>query len=381
MRKDKIRPGSVGIVHPREYTFARPPELFTLDSGRTLGPITVRYETYGSLNEARTNAVLILHALSGDAHAAGLHGARDKAPGWWDGMIGPGKAFDTERYFVVCANVLGGCMGTTGPSSSNPETGRPFGLAFPVVTIRDMVRVQNALIEHLGIPSLLAVVGGSMGGMQALEWAVSFPGKVRSALVLAATARMTAQAIAFNAVGRSAIMSDPRWRGGEYYGKELPHRGLGIARMIGHITYLSDESMHSKFGRRLRHREQYGFDFTDEFEVETYLQHQGLKFVERFDANSYLYITKAIDYFDLAAGYGSLEKALAGAAAKFLVVSYSSDWLYPSYQSRELVYALMRTGRDASYVEIDCPYGHDSFLLETERQTPLIASFLEGVHG
>jgi homoserine O-acetyltransferase len=381
MGSQQIRPGSVGIVDHHDYTFAYPPQPFGLESGRSLGPITVRFEAYGALNPAKSNAVLIVHALSGDAHAAGYRTARDKAPGWWDGMVGPGKAFDTDRYFVLCSNVLGGCMGTTGPSSVNPDTGKPYGLSFPVVTIRDMVGVQNALREYLGIPSLLAVVGGSMGGMQALQWTVSFPDKVRSALVLASTARATAQAISFNAVGRNAIMSDPRWRGGDYYGQEAPERGLAIARMVGHITYLSDESMHRKFGRRLRHREQYGFDFSDEFEVESYLQHQGIKFVERFDANSYLYITKAMDYFDLTNGYGSLEKALSRATAKFLVISFTSDWLYPSYQSKELVYALMRGGKDASYVELDCPFGHDSFLLETERQTQIIASFLEGVRA
>jgi len=381
MRTQQTEPGSVGLVSCHEHLFAHPPRTFKLECGRSLGPITVRYETYGRLNPDNSNAILIAHALSGDAHAAGFHGAKDKAPGWWDGMIGPGKAFDTERYFVLCSNVLGGCRGTTGPSSLDPQTGKPYGLAFPVVTIRDMVRVQNALREHLGIPSFLAVAGGSMGGMQALEWTVSFPDRIRSALVLASTARATAQAIAFNAVGRNAIMSDPRWRGGDYYGREPPERGLAIARMVGHITYLSDESMHRKFGRRLRQRERYGYDFSAEFEVESYLQHQGVKFVERFDANSYLYITKAIDYFDLSAGYGSLDKALARAQAKFLVVSFTSDWLYPSYQSKELVYALMRAGKDVSYVELDCPFGHDSFLLETERQTQLIASFLEGVNA
>ena len=378
MGSQQSRSGSVGVVPHHDFTFAQPPHPFALDSGRSLGPITVRYETYGTLNPDRSNAVLIVHALSGDAHAAGYRTARDKAPGWWDGMVGPGKAFDTERYFVICSNVLGGCMGTTGPSSVDPDTGKPYGLSFPVVTIHDMVGVQNALREHLGIPSLLAVVGGSMGGMQVLDWAVSFPDRVRSALVLASTARATAQAIAFNAVGRNAIMSDPRWRGG-YYGREVPERGLAIARMVGHITYLSDESMRRKFGRRLRQREKYGFDFSDEFEVESYLQYQGIKFVERFDANSYLYITKAMDYFDLSNGYGSLEKALARATAKFLVISFTSDWLYPSYQSKELVYALMRNGQDASYVELDCPFGHDSFLLETVRQTQIIGSFLEGV--
>jgi len=370
---------SVGIVRPAEYIFAHPPQGFELESGRSIAPVTVRYETYGSLNRERSNAILILHAFSGDAHAAGYHCEQDKVPGWWEAMIGPGKAFDSERFFIVCSNVLGGCQGTTGPSSIDPHTGQPYGLRYPVVTIGDMVRVQRALIDRLEISSLLAVAGGSMGGMQALEWSVRFPDRVRSAIVLAAAARMSPQAIAFDAVGRNAIMSDPRWQGGDYYGKELPARGLAIARMIGHITYLSDQAMTEKFGRRLQEREEFGFDFSNEFEVESYLAHQGLKFVERFDANSYLYITKAMDYFDLGARNGGLRTAFKDTKTKFLVVSFSSDWLYPTYQSKEIVFALMHNGKDVSFVEIDCPYGHDSFLLETERQSPLIGSFLESV--
>ncbi len=370
---------SASVDGPHDFTFAHPPAEFLLESGKKLGPINVRYETYGELNREKNNAILILHALSGDAHAAGYYTDRDKDPGWWDAMIGTGKAFDTDKYFIICSNVVGGCQGSTGPSSINPETGKPYGLSFPVVTITDMVRVQEKLISHLDIPCLYAVTGGSMGGMQALQWSVSFPEKVKSTIVLASTARMTAQGIAFNAVGRNAIMSDHRFQEGNYYEKEIPSLGLVIARMVGHITYLSDESMKIKFGRRLEVREEYGYDFSDEFEVESYLQHQGVKFVERFDANSYLYITKAMDYFDLGAKYGSLKDAFSKTETKFLIISFSSDWLYPSYQSKEIVFALMQNKMDVSYVELNCPYGHDSFLLETERQTQIIRSFLENI--
>ncbi|NOY10440.1 MAG: homoserine O-acetyltransferase [Spirochaetes bacterium] len=371
---------SVGIVVPHDYEFAHPPGEMVLESGRKLGPVNIRYETYGELNREKTNAVLILHALSGDAHAAGFHSQDDKSPGWWDAMIGPGKAFDTSRYFVICSNVIGGCQGSTGPASINPASGKPYGLLFPVVTVYDMVRAQYELVaNHLKLPSLHAVAGGSMGGMQALAWSVQYPDYVRSALILASTARITAQGIAFDAVGRNAIISDPRWKNGNYYDGEIPARGLSVARMVGHITYLSDLSMGMKFGRKLQTRQKYGYDFTDEFEVESYLQHQGDKFVERFDANSYLYITKAMDYFDLGEKYGSLPQAFGIAKAKYLVVSFSSDWLYPPYQSKEMVFAMMKSGRDVSYIEINAPYGHDSFLLETVRQKKIIESFLESI--
>ncbi|MFW5729703.1 MAG: homoserine O-acetyltransferase MetX [Spirochaetota bacterium] len=369
---------SVGIVEPRQVTFEEP---FRLDCGQDFRPITVAYETYGSLNEAKSNAILVAHAFSGDAHAAGHYRESGGPPGWWDHMIGPGKAFDTEKYFVICSNVLGGCGGTTGPGSIDPETGKPYALSFPVVTIEDMVRVQARLLDHLGINRLLAVAGGSMGGMQAIEWTASYPGRVKGAIVLAATARLSAQAIAFNAVGRNAIMSDPKWNNGEYYGGEQPARGLSIARMVGHITYLSDQSMGMKFGRKLQERERFGFDFSDQFAVESYLEHQGDKFVDRFDANSYIYLTKAIDYYDLAARYGSLEDAFSKVRARFLVMSFSSDWLYPSYQAKEIVFSLTKCGKDVSYTEISSPYGHDSFLLESERQTPLIAAFLEHTYA
>jgi homoserine O-acetyltransferase len=293
--------------------------------------------------------------------------------------VGPGKAFDTDRYFIVCSNVIGGCSGSTGPSSINPETGRPYGLSFPVVTVADMVEAQRWLIDALDIPSLLCVTGGSMGGMQALQWAVSYPDRVRSALVLASTACTSAQTIALNEVPRQAIYADPNWNEGDYYGKEPPNAGLAVARMIGHITYLSETSMREKFGRRLQERERYGYDFATEFEVESYLKYHGNRFTSRFDANSFLYITKAIDYFDLSLGRGDLSEAFADVKAKILVLSYSSDWLYPPEQSEELVRGLLRNGIDASYVEIKSDYGHDAFLLEVERLGELTRDFLAKV--
>jgi homoserine O-acetyltransferase len=374
-----IPENSVGIVETKYYTFAEPPNEMELECGRKLGPITLAYETYGELSPKKDNAILIAHALSGDAHAAGYHSPDDEKPGWWDIMIGPGKAFDTNKYFVICSNVIGGCKGSTGPSSINPQTGRPYGLQFPVVTIRDMVNAQKALIDYLGIERLLCVAGGSMGGMQVLQWTVSYPDMVRLAIPIATTARLSAQAIAFNEVGRQAIMSDPDWMGGDYYGKAIPHRGLAIARMIGHITYLSDKSMHQKFARRLQGKDEYGYDFVTDFQVESYLHYKGDSFVKRFDANSYLYITKAMDYFDLAQGYESLKDAFAGVKAKFLVISFSSDWLFPSYQSREIVTALRQNNIDVIYTEIQTDYGHDAFLLESEQLTNLISNFLE--HG
>lgn len=370
-----MQEGSVEFVETQYATLCEPPDELVLDSGVKLGPITIAYETYGQLNEDRSNVILILHALSGDAHAAGWHkGARK--PGWWDIMIGPGKAFDTDRYFVICSNVIGGCKGSTGPSSINPKTGKPYGLDFPVITIGDMVRAQKKLLNYLGIDSLLSVCGGSMGGMQVLQWAVDYPDMVRSAIPIATTSRLSAQGIAFNEVGRQAIMADPNWNNGDYYGKRPPDAGLAVARMIGHITYLSDEGMHAKFGRRLRDKEKYGFDFSTDFEVESYLRHQGESFIQRFDANSYLYITKAQDYFDLTNGTGSLVEAFRGVKARFLVISFSSDWLFPSYQSREIVKALRLNGVDVSYCEISSTYGHDAFLLEAEQQTKLIKNFL-----
>jgi homoserine O-acetyltransferase len=347
----------------------------SLDCGVRLAPVEVAYETWGALNEAKSNAILILHAFSGDAHAAGICPQTGK-PGWWDNMIGPGKAFDTNQYYVICSNVLGGCRGATGPSSINPESGRPYAMSFPVITIRDMVRLQKMLIDYLGIRRLLTVTGGSMGGMQALEWAVSYPDAVVSAIPIATTARHSAQQIAFNEVGRQAIMADPDWNGGDYYAGTPPARGLAVARMVGHITYMSDDSMRQKFGRRLRGKEAFGWNFDVDFEVESYLRYRGSEFVNRFDANSYLYITKAMDYFDLTNGSKSLSEALAGVTSRFLFLSFTSDWLYPSYQSQEMVRALRGRNVDVAYCELPSNYGHDAFLVDVAEQTDLIRGFL-----
>ena len=350
-------------------------DSISLESGAGLSPVSVAYETYGSLNASKSNAILILHAFSGDAHAAGISRETGK-PGWWDNTIGPGKAFDTEKYFVICSNVLGGCQGTTGPASINPATGCPYAMSFPVITIGDMVRLQKMLIDHLGIECLLAVAGGSMGGMQALEWAVAFPERVIAAIPIASTARHSPQQIAFNEVGRQAIMADPDWCDGNYYRGKPPGRGLAIARMVGHITYMSDESMREKFGRRLREKEKFGYDFSVDFEVESYLRYRGSQFVGRFDANSYLYITKAEDYFDLTNGSGTLGPAFEKVKCRFLVISFTSDWLYPSYQSQEIVRVLRRTNHDVAYCELPSNYGHDAFLVDIAEQSEVIRGFL-----
>lgn len=366
---------SVGWVQTAYAYF----DSLPLDSGLTLAPLTIAYEAYGRLNEARDNAILILHALSGDAHVAGYHHG-DKRPGWWDMMVGPGKAFDTNKYFVICSNVIGGCKGSSGPCSLNPETGKPYGLRFPVVTLPDMVRAQKLLLDHLGIEQLLTVCGGSMGGMQALQWVIAYPEMVRSCIPIACTHKHSPMQIAFNEVGRQAIMRDPNWHGGDYYQGPGPDTGLTIARMIGHVTYLSDESMREKFGRRLRGKEVFGFDFESiDFEVESYLRHQGEVFIKRFDANSYLYITKALDYFNLSNGQGTLVEAFRDTSpdARFLVIAFSSDWLYPPYQSKDIVRALKGNGLDSTYLEIKASYGHDSFLVESEQLTHLVKNFLE----
>ncbi len=354
-------------------------DSISLDGGATLAPVEVAYESYGELNARKSNAILILHAFSGDAHAAGVSPETGK-PGWWDNMIGPGKAFDTNKYFVICSNVLGGCRGTTGPASINPATGCPYAMSFPVITIRDMVRLQKMLIDHLGIPRLLSLSGGSMGGMQALEWAISYPDAVVSTIPIAATARHSAQQIAFNEVGRQAIIADPDWRDGNYYDAKPPARGLAVARMVGHITYMSDDSMREKFGRRLRGKNSFGYDFDVDFEVESYLRYRGNEFVNRFDANSYLYITKAMDYFDLSNGDGSLAAAFERAKARFLVISFSSDWLYPSYQSQEIVRALRSRNVDVAYCELPSNYGHDAFLVDVGEQTELVRGFLASTY-
>lgn len=368
---------SVGQSETKTWTL---PGEVELENGVTFGPIQVAYETYGRLNKDKTNAILICHALTGNAHAAGWHEGEGEEKGWWDEMIGPGKPFDTEKYFVICSNVLGGCGGTTGPSSINPATGEPYGLDFPVVTISDMVKVQKELVSHLGVDRLLAVAGGSMGGMQALQWAVSFPDKVKFCIPVAATARSSPQQIAFNEVRRRAIMSDPKWDNGDYYGDSKPVDGLRLARMIGHITYLSEGSMREKFGRELQHSGEYSFGFDIDFEVESYLHYKGGSFVERFDANSYLYLTKAIDYFDLTDnGNQTLSESLSGVDSKFMVVGITSDWLYPPYQSKEIVRALETLDVDATYSEITSMYGHDAFLLETGQLKHMVANFLSKI--
>ena len=376
-RSQVFETGSVGIVEPQRVKLFDEQNPLRLECGETLKEVTVEYETYGELNQERDNAVLVCHALSGDAHAAGRHTPEDRKPGWWNDMIGPGKALDTEKYFVICSNILGGCKGTTGPGSTNPETGRPYGMSFPVITIRDMVVCQKHLVDHLCIEQLLAVVGGSMGGMQTLEWAVAFPNRTRAVIPVATTFRTSPQSIAFDEVGRQAIFSDPHWNDGDYYGRQTPDRGLAIARMIGHITYLSDKSMHEKFGRDLRLRDEYGYDFEQEFQVETYLHHQGTTFTKRFDANTYLFITKAMDYFDMTTGYPSLAASLQRTDCKFLLIAFSSDWLFPPYQMKQIANALRYNGTDVTYVSIDSDYGHDAFLLEADKLTRMLSAFLD----
>jgi homoserine O-acetyltransferase len=343
----------------------------SLDCGETIVAVDVAYETYGELNSDRSNAILIEHAFSGDAHAAGIS-KEDGRTGWWDNMIGPGKAFDTDKYFVLCANVIGGCKGTTGPGSANPATGKPFGMRFPSITISDMVRLQKMLVDHLGIDRLLSVSGGSMGAMQALEWGVAFPHATASVIPIAGTARHSAQQIAFNEVGRQAIMADPDWNGGDYYDRKPPARGLAVARMVGHITYMSDDSMREKFGRRRRDPNQ--------FEVESYLRYRGNQFVDRFDANSYIYITRAMDYFDLTNERGSLSQVFENVKARFLVISFMSDWLYPSYQSVEVVRALRSRNCDVAYCELPSNYGHDAFLVDVGELTELVRGFLASTY-
>jgi homoserine O-acetyltransferase len=372
---------SVGLVEKKSYTFAHPPQEMILESGAKLGPITLAYETCGTLNASKDNAILILHALSGDSHVAGYYSNDDPKPGWWDIMVGPGKGIDTNKYFVVCSNILGSCMGSTGPFTINPDTVLPYALDFPMVTIGDMVRAQKFLIDHLGIEKLLAVVGGSIGGMQVLEWCVKYPDMVAAAIPLATTTRHSALAIAFDEVARQAIMADPNWNNGNYYMGSKPDLGLAVARMIGHITYLSDESMRHKFGRRLQNRRDFSFNFDADFQIESYLRYQGTKFVERFDANSFLYITKAGDYYDFENQYGegSAVKAFSKTKAKFLVVSFTSDWLYPTYQSKAMVQAMKKNGLEVSFCEIEAKWGHDAFLLPSERLSALIKGFLERV--
>jgi len=363
-----LNDGSVGLTETQFVELFQPPRPLRTAGGVDFGPIQVAYETYGTLSPQRDNAIFICHALTGDAHAAGKHSPDAKKPGWWDGFIGPGRGLDTNKYFVICANVLGGCQGTTGPCSINPASGEPFALDFPFLTVGDIVDVHAELVRYLGIEQLLAVVGGSLGGMQVLEWAAKFPQMVGAAVVLASAANLSAQGIAFNTVGRRAIYTDPAFNSGKYYDGEKPRYGLALARMVAHITYLSEASIEMKFGRRLQHSDRFAYDLMreTEFRVESYLHYQGKRFVERFDANSYLYLTKAMDYFDLADGRGSVAEALSATDARFLIVSYTTDWLFPTSQSREMVRALLKARKDVTFLELDSPFGHDAFLIDSE---------------
>jgi homoserine O-acetyltransferase len=371
MKKD-----SIGVVTPQFFTFAEPPATLKLNSGRDLGPVTLAYETYGRLNIKKSNAILVCHALSGDAHAAGFH-AEDKIAGWWDDMIGPGKALDTNLYFIICSNVIGGCKGSTGPSSINPETGKPYALDFPVITIADMVEAEKHLIDFFKIEKLLCVIGGSMGGMQVLQWASAYPERIIAAIPIATTLKHSPQQIAFDEVIRQSIMSDPAWRGGYYYEHGQPEKGLAVARMIGHITFMSDQSMEEKFSRKLKN-DNLSFQFIDDFEVEGYLRYRGYNFVKRFDANSYLYITKAMDYFDLSGE--KFMPSVKKTAVKFVVLSFKSDWLYPTHQSQDIVRTLKRKHAYTTYFDLNSTYGHDAFLVEIEDETRLIKNFLANIN-
>ncbi len=368
---------NVGLVRTHYWTFAQTPDELPLDCGRTFGPITVAYETYGTLNAARDNAILLIHALTGDAHAAGRHLPTDRKPGWWDPAVGPGKIFDTDRYFVICSNCLGGCMGTTGPSSTNPATGQSYGLAFPVFTVHDMVKVQAALVRHLGVRELACVAGGSLGGMQVLEFAIRFPFLVRAIMPIATTWRLTPQAIAFNEIGRTAIVNDPNFHDGNYYDQPgWPDDGLALARMIGHITYLSEEKMLQKFGRQMVDHYGARLHLKSKFQVENYLQYQGDKFVRRFDANSYLYLTRAMDLYDLEEDWGTLQNAFARIRARIMLMSFTSDWLFPPAHAERMHGVFQELYKDVVYHNVVSPSGHDSFLVEYDTILPLMRSFL-----
>ncbi len=370
-------------VKKQYFSYGAHPEEQLLESGLKLGPITIAYETMGILNPKKDNAILICHAFTGDSHVAGRYeeDSPETPPGWWDFMVGSGCGIDTDRHFVICCNIIGSCMGSTGPATINPATNTPYGLDFPMVTIGDMVNSQKRLLDSLGITKLRSVIGGSVGGMQVLEWCIRYPKMVGSAIPIATTMRHSALAIAFNEVARQAIMADPDWNKGDYYKDSGPSHGLAVARMIGHVTYLSDEAMRRKFGRQLQDKEDFSFNFGGDFQVESYLRYQGSKFVKRFDANSVLYITKAADYFDLKSVENTDESLndLSSSQSKFLVISYTSDWLYPTYQARELVQALKRSGQDVSFCEIEADCGHDAFLIKDKRLTNLIKGFLDGL--
>lgn len=352
-------------------------EPLKLDCGQQISPLKIAYQTYGELNEDKSNAIFVCHALTGDQYVVSPH-PTTKRPGWWSLMIGPGKPIDTDRYFIICSNVVGGCMGTTGPSSTDPETGNAYGLKLPVITIADMVRAQEMLLEKLKIPDLFCVIGGSMGGMQVLQWAADYPDKVFSAIPIATGARHSSQNIAFHEVGRQAIMADNDWLGGDYHNHDTtPRKGLAVARMTAHITYLSDEALQQKFGRNLQDRDALTYGFDADFQVESYLRYQGSTFVDRFDANSYLYMTRAMDYFDLAQDHGGiLANAFKGTSTRFCVVSFTSDWLFPTEGNREIVHALNAAAANVSFVEVETDKGHDSFLLDMPEMFITISGFL-----
>lgn len=381
MTKGEISPAPEAANHdlPGHRVELGHDEPLQLDCGVELGPFTVAYQTYGQLNASRSNAILVCHALTGDQFMTGEHPVTGK-PGWWQQLVGPGLVLDTNRFFLICSNVIGGCLGTTGPNSINPQTGQLWGLDFPVITIRDMVRAQRQLIDHMGIDKLFCVIGGSMGGMQVLEWAASYPERVYAAVPLATAARHTAQNIAFHEVGRQAIMADPDWHGGKYHEfAKIPRAGLSVARMTAHITYLSEPALHRKFGRRLQDRKELTYGFDADFQVESYLRHQGYSFVERFDANSYLYITRAMDYFDLASEHdGVLANAFKDTPVRFCVISFTSDWLFPTSENRDIVHALNAVAADVSFVEIESDAGHDAFLLDEPDFRNTLRGFLNG---
>jgi len=368
--------------HDQRFGLARSvtlPGPLPLDGGGSLAPVEIAYETYGTLDPDGGNAILICHALTGDQHVASTHPITGK-PGWWTRMVGADLPIDPARHFIICSNVLGSCLGTAGPASIDPATGVPYAMRFPVITLRDMARAQAMLLDHLGVRSLRAVVGGSMGGMQVLEWAATYPDRVRAAVIISSAARHSAQNIAFHEVGRQAIMADPKWRGGDYYAAgDPPSAGLAVARMAAHITYLSEAGLTEKFGRRLQARDSKSFGFDADFQVESYLRHQGISFVDRFDANSYLYITRAMDYFDLAEEHGGrLANAFRGAKSRFCVVSFDTDWLYPTSESRAVVHALNAAGAAVSFVELSSPFGHDAFLLDVPELNRVVDGFLRG---
>lgn len=365
--------GEVGLVTPQDFHCATP---FEFTNGETIPEFTLRYETYGRLNTEKSNVILVAHALTGDHHCAGVHSLKDRKPGWWNSMIGPGKPIDTQRFFVICINCIGGCQGSTGPTSIDPRTGKAYNLTFPFVTIRDMVRSQKVLLDHIEITSLHAVIGGSMGGMQVLQWPIEYPDFVKRIIPMATTWRQNAQAIAFDEVGRQAIMQDPAWNEGNYEPESGPNVGLAIARMMAHITYLSDKSMDRKFGRKRQAGKNNRYSFDIEFEVESYLRYQGESFINRFDANTYLYFTRALGYFDLSQAYESLDKAFKDINCRSLIVGFATDWLFPPQQNREIVLAMLRQGKNASYVELNLDLGHDSFLIDSKELFNLVRDFL-----